>query len=95
MQLDQSSNYVHWAVIHAAMLAGDVASARRTFDVATVRFGRTPWFLMALACSLRFSEDHAVATAILDELSARARMEYIQPAVLGTVAVAAGRPAAL
>jgi serine/threonine-protein kinase len=91
MQLDAGSTYVHWAVIHAAVLAGDATAARRAFDVAVARFGRGPWFLMALACSLRSEADHSVAEAILDELSARARLEYVQPAVLGAVATAAGK----
>jgi hypothetical protein len=89
MQLDAGSTYVHWAVIHAAALADDAPAARRAFDVATARFGRGSWFLMALACSLRSEPDHSVAEAILDELTARARLEYVQSAVLGGAALAA------
>jgi TolB-like protein len=91
LELDPAATFSHWALIQTHAIAGDVAATRQAFDAATARFGRGIWFLMALACSVRDQSDRSTAEAILDELTARSRTEYVQPGALGAVALAAGR----
>ena len=92
LELDPASTYAHWSVIHAYGLAVDYPQAKAAFDAATARIGRTPWFLMGIAIASRKPADRATAEAILAELEARARMEYMQPTILAIASLAAGKP---
>ncbi|MGH7582702.1 MAG: protein kinase domain-containing protein [Gemmatimonadales bacterium] len=89
--LDATSTYAHWALIHAHGIGADLVGARTAFDAAVGGLGRHPWFLMGLAIAVRSSEDRSVAEAILAELEARARLDFIQPSILGAAAIAANR----
>ena len=55
------------------------------------KFGRHPWLMMGEAVNLRAGDDRTMATARYDELAARARTDYVQPAVLSMVAASIGR----
>jgi serine/threonine-protein kinase len=91
LRLDPNSTYCHWALIHAHAIAGDYPSARAAFDTAVARAGRGLWYLMGLAIAVRDQPDRSVAEAVLAELEARARLDYVQPATLGAAALAANR----
>ena len=89
IELDPGSTYAHWSLIQAHGIAGNLAGARAAFDIAAARIGRTPWFLMGVALAVRNAPDHSIADAIQAELTARARLDYVQPGILGIVAIAA------
>jgi serine/threonine-protein kinase len=91
VELDPDSSFSRWALLHALAFAGDTAGVRVALDETIARLGRHPWFLMMLAVADRASAERLDAGAVCDELTARARLDYVQSAVLGTVALAAGR----
>lgn len=90
VEIDPGSTYAHWSLLQACGNAGDLVATQAAFRIATTRIGRSPWFLMGLSLAVRRPEDRPIGEALLAELVARSRLEYVQPGVLGMVAIAAG-----
>ena len=82
--------YAHWSRIHCFAAAGNLAAARAAAEAAIARLGRSPWFLMGLALTVRDAADRSLALAIHAELAGRSQLEYVQPHVIGATAMAAG-----
>ncbi|MFI5309857.1 MAG: protein kinase [Gemmatimonadales bacterium] len=83
--------YAHWALVHALVLGprpeAGVDAATAMLDT----FGRQPWPMMALALGGGRAGNAALAEALYDELAARSRSVYVQPAVLAVAALGANR----
>jgi eukaryotic-like serine/threonine-protein kinase len=91
VELDPLSTYAHWSLQHSHALNAEVDGTSAAFADACARVGRHPWFLMALAIAFSRAGRRDGASAAYDELSARSKLEYVQPTVLGCVAGLAGR----
>jgi len=91
LELDPGSTYAHWARLHAYAGAANLPAARAAADASMARLGRSPWFLMGLAVAGRDEPGRVLATAAYAELTARSQLEYVQPHVLGTAAVASDK----
>ncbi len=91
LELDPLSTYAHWSLLHSLALRGDVDAVSAAFGDACARVGRHPWFLMGLAIAFSRAGRRDEAGAAYDELSARSKLEYVQPTVLGCVAGLSGR----
>jgi eukaryotic-like serine/threonine-protein kinase len=90
LELDPESLYAHWAMIYS-LSGGDMnEEARRVAREARMRFGRHPWLMME-SVNLPAGADRAEALARYEELAARSRIDYVQPAVLSAAAAFAGR----
>jgi TolB-like protein/cytochrome c-type biogenesis protein CcmH/NrfG len=90
LELDPESLYAHWAVIYS-LSGGDMnEEARRVAREARVRFGRHPWLMME-SVNVPAGADRSEALARYEELAARSRFDYVQPAVLSAAAAFAGR----
>lgn len=92
LELDPESLYAHWAVIYSLSGGDAIDEARRVSRDARARFGRHPWLLMGESLNLPSGADRAEAVARYEELAARSRTDYVQPAVLSAMAACAGRP---
>jgi eukaryotic-like serine/threonine-protein kinase len=86
LELDPLSTYAHWSLLHSLGMRGDVDGASAAFADACARVGRHPWFLMGLAIAFSRAGQLDAVRAAYDELSARSKLEYVQPSVLGCVA---------
>jgi serine/threonine protein kinase len=91
LELDPLSTYAHWSLLHSLGLRGDVDGASAAFAEACARVGRHPWFLVGLAIAFSRVGRRDAAGAVYDELSARSKLEYVQPTVLGWAAGVSGR----
>ncbi len=91
LELDPLSTYAHWSLLHSLGLCGDVDGTSAAFADACAQVGRHPWFLMGLAIAFSRAGRPDAAGAVYDELSARSKLEYVQPTVLGWVAGLSGR----
>ncbi len=79
-----------WAYVNANAFGGDAREVVDRVPALLPRYGRHPWLMMGLtaACDrLGLTEQ---ATSVYAELVARARNEYVQPAVLASTAEHAG-----
>jgi len=75
-----------------ALSGGDAGDeTRRIAREGMAQFGRHPWLMMGESVNLPADADHSVATARYEELAARARTDYVQPAVLSMMAACIGR----
>lgn len=90
LELDPLSTYAHWSLLHSLGLRGDVDGASAAFTQACARVGRHPWFLMGLAIAFARDGRRDAAGAVYEEPSARSKLEYVQPTVLGCVAGLSG-----
>jgi len=81
----------HWILI-LALLVGQAYDEVITTGMAIVRkFGRNGWVLLGMADAYAALGRSEEAAAIFDELLARSRTEYVQPAVLAMIAMDLGR----
>ena len=91
LELDSGSLYAYWAMLYA-LSGGDAADeAKRVAREGMAQFGRHPWLMMGESVNLPAHADRSVATARYEELAARARTDYVQPAVLSLMAASIGR----
>jgi TolB-like protein/tRNA A-37 threonylcarbamoyl transferase component Bud32 len=90
-ELDPESLYAHWAVIYSLSGGDAIDEARRFARDARAKFGRHPWLLMGESVNLPPDADRTEAIARHEELAARSRTDYVQPAVLSVTAACAGR----
>jgi eukaryotic-like serine/threonine-protein kinase len=91
--LDPAAFYPHWTLLHALALGPDPGQAVEIGPQLLSRFGRHPWLMMGCALANGAAGRREQADALYAELVARARGEYVQPAVLASAAVGAGRRA--
>jgi len=91
MELDPESLYANWAMVYSLSGGDAIDEARRVAREARTRFGRHPWLLMGESVNLPQGADRSEAVARYEELAARSRTDYVQPAVLSATAACAGR----
>jgi hypothetical protein len=91
VELDQSSTFAHWSLLHALALDGKIDKTVSALASASARIGRHPWFLMALSIAFARGGQPGSADAVYQELSGRAKFEYVQPTVLAVAAAMCGR----
>ena len=90
VELDPLSTFAHWSLIQARAGRGDIQGAVAAFANASSRIGRHPWFLLGLALAFTRGGKPDSALDVFEELSARARFEYVQSTVLAVVAATCG-----
>lgn len=90
-ELDAESFVANWLLMQACSWSGDhpgaIAAAQRALSTS----GRHPWVLGALAAAYGLADHRDAADAILAELRARARLEYVQPTWIVFAAIGAGQ----
>ena len=91
VELDPSSTFAHWSLLHALALDGKIDKTVSALASASARIGRHPWFLMALSIAFARGGQPGSADAVYQELSGRAKFEYVQPTVLAVAAAMCGR----
>ena len=91
MELDPESLYANWAMLYSLSGGDMIEEARRVGKEARSRFGRHPWLMMGESVNLPPGADRTEAVARYEELAARSRTDYVQPAVLSATAAFAGR----
>jgi len=91
LELDPESLYAHWAVLYSLSGGDAIDEARRVARDAREKFGRHPWLLLGESVNLPPGADRSEAVARYEELAARSRTDYVQPAVLSAMAACAGR----
>ncbi len=91
LELDAESFYPHWTLLHALFQGAHPEEGIAHGALMLARFGRHPWVLMALSLANGFAGHREVSDAVYAELAARARTEFVQPAVLAVAAQGAGR----
>src|SRR5262249_16154539 len=92
-ELDPSSIYAAWSLVHSLALGADAARTESEAQTAMLRFGRHPWLMMAFAIAMGRAGRHDVADALSQELEARARTTFVQPFPREIAAFAANRDA--
>jgi len=90
-ELDPESFLANWLLMQACSWSDDHAGAIAAAQRALATSGRHPWVLGALAAAFGLAGEHDSADAILAELRARARLEYVQPTFIVFAAIGAGR----
>jgi serine/threonine-protein kinase len=88
--LDPDAFYARWALVHTLARWGDGADAIAAANDVMAKFGRHAWIVQGQAMGASRARPD-MAAALFDELSARARTTYVQPVILATTALAAGR----
>jgi serine/threonine-protein kinase len=88
--LEPDAFYARWGLVHVLARSGNGAAAIRAAHEVMAKFGRHSWIVTAQALGARHVRPDT-ATALFDELSARAKTTYVQPVMLATAALAAGR----
>ncbi len=88
---DPQSFIAHWQTVRALALAGQLDQARQRTPALLAASGRNVWALALLAWIADRQGDGEVARAIDDELSARARHEFVAPIWRAVAAASAGR----
>ncbi len=91
LELDPDSLYAYWAMIYALSGGDALAEANAIARRAMASVGRHPWLLLAESINLPEGADRSGAVARYEELAARSRTDYVQPAVLCVLAACAGR----
>jgi tetratricopeptide (TPR) repeat protein len=91
VELDSESFLAHWALQMALQLSGQFEESIAMGQLALAMSGRHPWAMTLLALTLADWGKDSEADAVYCEMQARARREYIPPALLAYVASAAAR----
>jgi serine/threonine-protein kinase len=91
LELDPESLYAYWAILYALSGGDAIEEIRRCTREAMARLGRHPWLMMGEALNLPKGADRSAADAHYEELAARSRTDYVQPAVLSLMAASVGR----
>jgi TolB-like protein/Tfp pilus assembly protein PilF len=91
IELDPSQWHPHHILVHVYFVNSMYPESIATSETAITLAGRHPWNLMFLAMGYVATGKRAEAEAIYDELLARARREYVQSFVFGTLSGALGR----
>ncbi|HUQ83340.1 MAG TPA: protein kinase [Gemmatimonadaceae bacterium] len=92
-ELDGQSFFVTWAYVNAHTFGGDAREVVDRVPALLPRYGRHPWLMMGLTAACDRLGLTAQAESVYAELVARARNEYVQPAILASTAEHAGRRA--
>jgi len=90
-ELDPESFIANWLLMQACSWIGDHEGAITAAQRALATSGRHPWVLGALASAYGLADQRDAADAILAELRARARLEYVQPTWIVFAAIGAGQ----
>ena len=90
MVLARHSFVAQWSLLECLMNASRHREALDRKDEALEISARHPWMLGAIACAHAAVGEEQSAKLIYDELAARERIEYVQPATLAGVAASAG-----
>ena len=90
-EIDGQSFFALWGEVNARAFGGNPHDVIDAMPALLPRFGRHPWLLMALTAACQRAGFTDRADALFVELTARARTEYVQPAVLASTAAWAGR----
>ena len=91
MELDPDSLYAYWAMLYALSGGDAVDEATAVAREGMAKLGRHPWLMMGTAVNLPGEADRTPVVARYEELVARAKTDYVQPAVLALMAACAGR----
>ena len=91
IRLDPNAFYPRWVLFLPLALGGSPERALAMAPELLSRFGRHPWLLMATGLANLALGRNEIASALADELEARAHSEFVGPGVLATLAMAAGR----
>ncbi len=89
--LDPESFIANWALMQACSWTGDFDGAISAAKLALATSGRHSWVLGALAAAYGLAEQRDMADAVLTELHARAKLEYVQPSWISMAAIGAGK----
>jgi hypothetical protein len=90
-QIDSASFFAVWSEVNALAFGDRAREALEILPGLLPRYGRHPWLLMALTAAYDRVDLAEEASATYDELAARSRTEYVQPAVLAIAAEHARR----
>jgi len=91
LELDPDSLYAYWAMLYALSGGDAIDAATAVAREGMAKLGRHPWLMMGTAVNLPADADRAPVVARYEELVARAKTDYVQPAVLSLMAACAGR----
>ena len=91
VELDPQALYGHWVAAMTRLAARDDAGAIEAAGRAIQRFGRHALLLMGPTLAHARLDHLDLAQALVDELIARSRTEYVQEAILAVMAMAIGR----
>jgi TolB-like protein/tRNA A-37 threonylcarbamoyl transferase component Bud32 len=91
LELDPESLYAYWAMLYSLSGGDRIDAATAVAREGMAKLGRHPWLMMGTAINLPPEADRASAVARYEELAARAKTDYVQPAVLALMAACAGR----
>jgi serine/threonine-protein kinase len=89
--LEPTALFGHWILVHALRVAQAHDEVITTGVEILRQFGRNVWIMMGMAGAYAALGRIEEATALFDELVARSRTEYVQPAVLAIIAMDLGR----
>jgi len=90
MALARHSFVAQWSLLECLVNASRHREALDHKDEALEISVRHPWVLASVACAHAAVGEKQQAKPIYDELAARGKMEYVQPATLACVAASAG-----
>jgi tetratricopeptide (TPR) repeat protein len=90
-EIDPSSFFATWGEVNALAFGERPREALDILPGLLPRYGRHPWLMMALTAAFDRTDAMDLARAAYDELVARSRTEYVQPAVLAIAAEHARR----
>jgi adenylate cyclase len=91
VQLDPDSFLARWTRQLCLLLSGQFDASVAEGEAALASSGRHPWSMVLLAVALADSGRAAEADAVYCEMQARARREYVAPALLAIAAAATAR----
>ena len=91
VELDSEGFLAYWALEMALSSTGQFEAAVAMGELAMAMSGRHPWAMAMLAVTLADWGKANEADAVYCEMRARARREYVPPALLATAACATGR----
>ncbi len=89
--LEPDALFGHWILILALRVAAAHEEVIATGMVILPKSGRNVWVMMGMAGAYAALGRFEDAAALFDELVARSRTEYVQPAVLAMIAMDLGR----
>jgi tetratricopeptide (TPR) repeat protein len=85
-QIDPTSFFAAWGEVSALAFGDRPREALELLPGLLPRYGRHPWLLMALTAAYDRVDLAEEASAAYQELFARSKTEYVQPAVLAIAA---------
>jgi len=91
LDLDPESLYAYWAMLYALSGGDAIDTATGIAREGMAKLGRHPWLMMGPSLNLPADADRGPVVARYEELAARSRTDYVQPAVLAILAACAGR----